>query len=721
MDLDEDTKKILESYGKKLDSTSEEVIRDLPTDETFSREYEIFRKELLDKKTTIYENLCNFSEGIIKIKPKPKDEETLQKSIKSFHLEITPIGAYSFAVIVAGIFILIATIIALSSFFLGEVLIFTPLFLLTIGALIIKPISNLPNYLANRHRLKASNQMVLCILYVVMYMRHTSNLERAIKFAGEHIGNPLALDLRKVFWDVETDKYSTIRESIDHYLEDWKDYNLEFVEAFHLIESSLHEPNEGKRITLLDKSLEVMLDGTYERMLHFAHELKSPITMLHMLGVILPILGIVIFPLIASFLSGAVKWWHLSLLYNFLLPPIILIFGMNILSKRITGFGETDLFENNPEIKKYRNDTALLSALLIGFVFLLIGFMPIILHLITPEFDQVGFLEGSIGGKILDYKCLDEVQGSCNSFVGPYGLWALVLSLLIPLGLGLAIGTYYKLNTKNIIDIKKETDKLEREFTGSLFQLGNRVGSGIPVELAFERVSQNLEGTPTGSFFRIISINIRKLGMGLNDAIFNKERGAIIYFPSKLIESSMKVLIESSKKGPEVVSKSLISISVYADRIHKVGERLKDLLADITSSMQAQSSFLAPMIAGIVIGVSSMVVSIINKLGEQFKQATLSDTEGVGNLGGLVQILRIEDVVPSFHFQLVVGIYILQIVIILTILRNAIENNDDKIIRKFEIGKNLFFSMILYFIVSLIGIFIFNILANGINVITSAT
>jgi hypothetical protein len=721
MDLDEDTKKILESYGKKLDSTSEEVIRDLPTDETFSREYEIFRKELLDKKTTIYENLCNFSEGIIKIKPKPKDEETLQKSIKSFHLEITPIGAYSFAVIVAGIFILIATIIALSSFFLGEVLIFTPLFLLTIGALIIKPISNLPNYLANRHRLKASNQMVLCILYVVMYMRHTSNLERAIKFAGEHIGNPLALDLRKVFWDVETDKYSTIRESIDHYLEDWKDYNLEFVEAFHLIESSLHEPNEGKRITLLDKSLEVMLDGTYERMLHFAHELKSPITMLHMLGVILPILGIVIFPLIASFLSGAVKWWHLSLLYNFLLPPIILIFGMNILSKRITGFGETDLFENNPEIKKYRNDTALLSALLIGFVFLLIGFMPIILHLITPEFDQVGFLEGSIGGKILDYKCLDEVQGSCNSFVGPYGLWALVLSLLIPLGLGLAIGTYYKLNTKNIIDIKKETDKLEREFTGSLFQLGNRVGSGIPVELAFERVSQNLEGTPTGSFFRIISINIRKLGMGLNDAIFNKERGAIIYFPSKLIESSMKVLIESSKKGPEVVSKSLISISVYADRIHKVGERLKDLLADITSSMQAQSSFLAPMIAGIVIGVSSMVVSIINKLGEQFKQATLSDTEGVGNLGGLVQILRIEDVVPSFHFQLVVGIYILQIVIILTILRNAIENNDDKIIRKFEIGKNLFFSMILYFIVSLIGIFIFNILANSINVITSAT
>ncbi len=718
--FDEETKKILGEYTKRLEKDSNFVFTDVLTNEAFSREYEIFRAEMLDRKTSIYENLCNFSEKIIKIKPKPKDEEELQKSINTLHLDITPIGAQSFSVITSGIIILIAVIITITSFFLESILIFTPIFLLLIGLLIIKPLSKLPNYSANRYRLKASNQMVLCILYVVMYMRHTSNLERAIKFAGEHIGYPLALDLRKVFWDVETDKYSTMKESLDTYLEGWKDFSLEFVEAFHLIESSLYEPIEENRVALLDKSLEVMLDGTYDKMLHFAHELKSPVTMLYMLGIILPILGIVIFPLLASFLRGAVKWWHLSLLYNFIFPPIVLIFGINILSKRITGFGESDLFENNPEVKRYRNDTALLIALLIGFMFLLIGFMPIIIHLITPEFDQVGFLENSIGGKVLDYKCLDELRGVCNKFVGPYGVWALVLSLLIPLGLGLAIGTYYRLSTKNLIEIKRETDKLEREFTGSLFQLGNRVGSGIPVELAFGRVSENLEGTPTGSFFRIVSINIRKLGMGLNEAIFNQQRGALIYFPSKLIESSMKILVESAKKGPNVVAKSLISISVYADRIHKVAERLKDLLAEITSGMKAQASFLAPMIAGIVIGVSSMVVTIINKLGEQFKQVTLTETEGVGNLQGLIEILRIEDVIPSFHFQLVVGIYILEIVIILTILRNAIENNDDKIIRKYEIGKNLIFSMILYSIVSLIGIFIFNILANGINVITTA-
>ena len=70
------------------------------------------------------------------------------------------------------------------------------------------------------------------------------------------------------------------------------------------IESSLYEPGEDRRVELLDKSLETILNGTYDKMLHFAHELQSPVTILYMLGVILPILGLVIFPLIGSFLGN---------------------------------------------------------------------------------------------------------------------------------------------------------------------------------------------------------------------------------------------------------------------------------------------------------------------------------------------------------------------------------------------------------------------------------
>jgi len=76
--------------------------------------------------------------------------------------------------------------------------------------------------------------------------------------------------------------------------------------------------------------------------------------------------------------------------------------------------------------------------------------------------------------------------------------------------------------------------------------------------------------------------------------------------------------------------------------------------------MKSQVSFLAPMIAGIVVGVGSMVVAVINKLSDQFSNLGGSGlngdgVQGLGNVGALSDILRIEHVVPSFHLQIIVG------------------------------------------------------------------
>src|SRR3989344_7729914 len=261
-------------------------------------------REDLEKDLSRYEKLCNFSENIIKISPNKKDIPLIEKSIEKLHLEITPFGAMSFAVLVSLSVLFLGILILLVSFFLEEVSVFVPLGILLLGVIMIKPVSKYPLRLENSYRLKISNQMVLCILYIVTFMRHTSNLENAIKFAGEHLQAPLSLDLRKVLYDVEIGTFVTIKESLDGYLSYWRQYNLEFIESFHLIEGSLYESDEIRRIKLLDKSLETILESVYERMLHYAQDMKTPITMLHMLGVILPILGLVIFPLLGSFIGG---------------------------------------------------------------------------------------------------------------------------------------------------------------------------------------------------------------------------------------------------------------------------------------------------------------------------------------------------------------------------------------------------------------------------------
>jgi len=607
---------------------------------------------------------------------------------------------------------------SLFSYFIFQSLFFV-FFFVIIGLSLMAALRNLPSYIANNWRLKASNQMVLCVFYIVTYMRHTSNLENAIEFAADHLAAPLSLDLKKILWDVETEKYESVRESLDVYLETWKKWNFEFIESFHLIEGSLYEASEERRLSSLDKSLDVILSETYEKMLHYAHNLQSPITMLHMLGVILPILGLVILPLAASFIEGF-KWYYIATLYNIILPIGVYYMGKSILSRRPTGYGQTDISEENPELKKYKNVVIGLGefkfsinpiffSIVIGVILFIFGLSPIILHAI--DFSDIGFggedLLSICGRKF----CLLGYRESVTTgeLIGPYGLGASILSLSIILALGLGIGIFYMLRSKNLVKIRMRAKKLELEFASALFQLGNRLGDGLPAEIAFGKVANVMEGTVSGSFFKLVSTNIRRLGMGIKQAIFDPKHGALLSFPSNLIESSMKVLIQSVKKGPIVAAQALMNVSRYIKEIHSVNERLKDLMSEIISSMNSQIKFLTPAIAGIVTGLTSMVSGILGKLGVQLKAIT---AEGVGQQAGLTGLFG--DGIPTYYFQIVIGIYVVQIVYILTIFVNGIENGSDKLNERYELGKNLINGTLLYCFISLAVMLIFNMVASQI-------
>ncbi|MBU0615411.1 MAG: hypothetical protein KJ601_04925 [Nanoarchaeota archaeon] len=668
-----------------------------------SIEYQQFKKELIPANLTRYEKMCEFSEKLLKIKPDKTKAAELEENIKISHLNITPTGSASFAILMPLAIMLFGSLISyvlLNSFF------FVFLFMV-IGASLINPLAKMPAFIANSWRMKASNQMVLCVFYIVTYMRHTPNLEGAIQFASEHLAPPLNLDLKKVLWDVETEEYESVVNSLEAYLESWKKYNQEFIEAFHLIESSLYEGDEEKRLATLDKSLDVILSETYEKMLHYAQNLQSPITMLHMLGVILPILGLVILPLVVSFL-GDVKWFHLAAMYNIVLPLAVYYLGKSILSKRPSGYGDEDITEQNPELKKFQfwdikfggktyQVNPIYLALLVGSILFLIGMLPIIIHVVSPGFDFNLDPDGKF--QFLGYR---ESLNNPNIILGPFGLGASIISIFITLAFGLSAGLYFKTKSKRIMDVKNKSTQLENEFVSALFQLGNRLGDGVPAEMAVEKVAKSMEGTISGKFFEVVNNNIRRLGMSVEDAIFNKKYGALVRFPSKIIESSMKVLTESIKKGPSIAAEALLNVSRYVKEIHKVNERLKDLMAEIISSMNSQIKFLTPAIAGIVVGITSMVTTILGNLSIQMK-----NMEGGGS--ALPQLFG--DGIPSFYFQIIVGLYVVQISYILTIIANGIENGADKLGEMNSLAKNMVRSTFLYSFIALSIIIAFNFIA----------
>lgn len=521
-------------------------------------------------------------------------------------------------------------------------------------------------------------------------MRHTPNLELAIEFASAHIGPPLALDLKKILWDVETEHFQNVSESFEHYLTFWRGDANEFIEAIHLIQSSLFESTNERRVSSLDKALEVMLEETYEKMLHYAQDLKSPLTMLHMLGIILPILGLVILPLAVSFFE--MHWTVIFSLYNVLLPIGVFYLGKRILSTRPTGYGQADISQLYHEHGEHAKNP-LVEALFFAGILFLIGLSPVLLH-------WFGVSDFAIGPF--------SFMGYTEDGQGPFGLGAGLVSLCITLGAGLGLWWFYHRRTKSLIEIRRRSRELENEFASALFQLGNRIGDGIPAEIAFGKVAATMEGTKGGAFFALVGNNITRLGMGVEEAIFNAKHGALVQYPSNLIESSMKVLVESSRKGPVEASKALMSMSQYIKEMHRVDERLKDLLADVLSSMKSQVNFLLPTIAAIVIGITSMITAV---LGEIQRQAGELEVGGVG--GGLpVDFFGLG--IPTYYFQIVVGLYVVQVVWILAFMISGIENGVDSLSEEYIKGKSLFLATLMYSGIAFIVILAFNLLAQSV-------
>ncbi|MFA5992396.1 MAG: hypothetical protein WC796_01675 [Candidatus Pacearchaeota archaeon] len=727
-DVDEIMKKYGAKISKQIDLKDEYKVGDL------SREYLQFKKELMPALSRYESWAKTFN---IKVKPSTKDLVGIQRQLDVAHLDLSPENVSGFAFFSAFLVFTIGLVIFSASYFsfvglegdfltylMGPAGLFLVLSLFA-AMFVFYYLYSMPSRLANSWRLKASAQMVPCILYIVVYMKHTSNLERAVAFASKHLNYPLGLDLKKIFWDVETGKYSTIKESLDKYLETWEKDSLEFVEAFHLIESSLYEPSDGRRIMILEKGLQTILDGVYEKMLAFSREVRSPLTNLYMLGVVLPTLGLALLPLASAFLGDILKVYHVFIFFNLIVPFFVFYLTSQIMLKRPGGYGETDFLELNPDYEKYKSKKHYVTAALIA--------IPLILIALTPFLLQWDELRNTIGlqcqyyitgtsGCDFDFNYFGlSILGETRVFgfryvegagiVGPFGILAIVLSLFIPLAIGLFFYLSYNSKTKDLIKSRDFSKQLEKEFTNSLFQLGNRIGDGMPAEVAFGRVAESTRGQKTENFFRRINLNLQQGGMSLEKAIFDERRGAIIYYPSALIATSMRILLESVKKGLNIAAQSLMSISEYIKNIQKVTQRLNDLLAEVVSDMKSNMVFLAPLLSGIVVGLSSMIAFLLVRLSGIFTQIGGSTELGGFNIGDFLRIFEVDKMISPYFLQISVGLYIIEIIFILTNVLVVIDAGEDRLKRTKETGNNLGRGVAIYFVITLIAIVLLSSIA----------
>jgi hypothetical protein len=623
-----------------------------------SADYLEFLREEVESKS-FYEKFCSFASTIIKIEPGKDAAKELQQKLDFSNLKVSASDVYS-----AFVFVIIFTIIVdvasfvpllLFGFGIGEIVKY--LFVTSIfGFVLAYYILLYPSLYAKKVRVDASAEIVQTILYISIGLKNVPNLESAVAFAAFNLDGPIGKDLRKLLWDIYTGKYSRIEDALDDFSNKWKFENREFSQALDLLKTSITDVYNRDQV--IDRAVSLILQSNMERMNQYARELKNPITMINALGILLPVITLILFPILGMIMPTLISPYTLITVYNILLPITVFWLMKNTLDKRPYAFHTVDI-KNHPEGSSF------------GFFSFNLGYRKIQVPLLP--FCILVFILIAFPAIIGIANVNKDTSLVTRTFYGLQVFWALVISTII----------FTLLSTSKNRKIKKELEEIEAEFAEAIFMLGSTLRAGQPLEMSLRKTSERVKDQKIHSFFERIINTMNTLGVTLREAVFNKDFGVIKHYPSKTIKNTMKIVVDSSSKGLYVTASTLTAISQYMKNVHDVDEHLKQLLEDVTSSMGLMSSILVPLAAGVVVGLGGIIMKIMLFVSSIFNQLPI-DQQEVPIIG-----TKIEAIMPIEMMIIIVGVYMIELIISINIFKNQIEKGNDIIEIGYSIGMNL--------------------------------
>ena len=629
-----------------------------------SLEYEIFKEEekYATLPRTIYEKLARISEKILPIEPDEKTKKEIEEAIDFAHINITPRGVMSLIVLATLILIPLSTL----PLFLGYLDVGAGIFILIFVALAIYYLYTYPQRLKKIFELRASSEIVMLILHMVIYMKNFPNLEKAVKFASSKLSGPLGLDMKKLLWDVYVGKYSSMEKALISYSQKWTKVFRPLADSINSIIYSLYV-GEDRRLQLLDEAVEIILTALNEKSESYVSKLKTPVVMVNALGILLPTLVLTMLPIVTIFLGSEISPVLTFAFYDFFLPIILVFIIKNILDQRVVTLPEPDisLHPNLPPEDTFR----FLNYYVPCYLPAIAVFLPFLYFLYLKAFTM-----------------------------------NLYESFVVTAGLFLPFIVFFFLSSFQKIKLRREIVEMEDEFREILFALGQEMDRGIPIESALEKIKPVIKGYYAMNLIQKITENIKYKGMTLHKAIFEEKEGAILNFPSRLIYSVLKTLVEASAKGTKIVSDIMLSISKHLDNLHRTQKNIEDKFSEVISTMNMQAKILLPLLTGIMVTLCYVMLEMLKFMEEITGSLAV---EGAATQYMFFLSLWKNVNMSASAFQIAIGIYTLETIIILSWFISGVSVGVDKISFYDTACKNLIAGCLLYFIVCFASLMIF--------------
>ncbi len=614
-----------------------------------------------------------------------------------------------------------------------------------------------PFQLVEKEKIQALAYVPEIVNYLTMSMRLTPNLEKAVEFAANHGQGKIAEDLKKIVWDVQIGRYESVEEGLDDLAYRWGTYNDDFKHALMMIRASVLEANRERRFALLDKAGEDVLEGSKEKMDLYARKLQQPTVYLYYFGILLPLLMAILLPIGSSLANNAdiSRGEFLFAVYNLLIPAGVYMFGISILSNKPPTNKPPRIPENFPGLPPkgiakvmgitmpfkwfafillfgliglgYFTDTGGTQDLLNGAAMPLLkiampdaepfaiggtlGAVPV--YLVLPEerqekiFSRLPDLtsptpkEGVTRNEAIaqELQKLPHIRLLAQNgfFVGQFTIFGFLI------GISLALSVYLNGKYGERKKVQDDIRAMEAEFKDAMYVLASRMGENKPIEEAMRAAVSFLPKSKIGrQVFRRIIDNISTLGMTLETAIFDRTFGALRLIPSQVIRSGMQFLVDSVDLGVDVASKSLIALSMQLRNAEKINESLRKLLQDVTVMLSTMSSFVAPVVLGVVSAMQRLIISSIASQGSSGVEAGASSSSsmagvgGGGGMGNLFNAKALDSAAEPGLFILVLGIYAIQIVFLLTYFNSQIEDTGNELHTFTSIAKTVPMAIAIY-------------------------
>jgi Flp pilus assembly protein TadB len=505
-----------------------------------------------------------------------------------------------------------------------------------------------PEILANRVKTKSLGRSPEAVNYLVMSMRLSPSLSRAIAFAADSADEPIASGLKKVLWNIYMRKYDSVEDSFLAFAYEWGEINEDFKRSLYTIRSSTLERSDEGRTRILEKAQEIVLEGTKRKIEDFASSLQAPTTVLFALGILLPMIIGAMLPLMSlsvpsgtslgtttnptsdksSDIGGALT---IIILMDVIFPLVAFFYAYYILGKR-PGTATPPDVKSELSVRDNRTIASISVALILGF-------------------------------GVLGFPYLRGYLGVFGTLLGPAP---------ILLGIGLAIGFYFKATSKSQKKRRDEIKKMEEEFPDALFKLGSRIAEGEPLETALGKVADSMKGSSCAELFEKIAYTISVTRSTPEDAMFGEDLGVLNDLPSRTIRATMKTVIESTKKDAQNAGSIIINISNYLRDMKKVEHDIKTSLTQTVSMMKSTGLLFAPLVMGIT-------ASLYVLLSREF-----------ANLPGSTQMLS------NDLFFMVIGVYLILIVMVTIYFSVGIEYGEDRIEMRYSLGNAVPLAIIVY-------------------------